>query len=519
MTQTRWKFSSLVFSALACCVAAGVVATPSPAFAQDDKEPPKRSQSLDPAVAKVLIEVFELMTAEQFPAALEKLNALVASRGDRMKPFDKATTHELRGSVKVSLEDFRGALRDFQIAVDTNALPIARQNQLRYFIAQLYFQLQDYQSAIRGLNDWIKSSQAAGEKVDTNAYYLLAAAYTQIAPPNYRSARSPAESAVNGAPEPKKNYYDLLNMIYSELADRPKRLALLEKMVGFWPAEKGYWTQLSGEYSGAGRDKEAFAVLEVAYRAGLLSKENEILQLVQYYSFFENPYRGAKMMERELAAGVVKRNRKNLQLLSQLWSQAREHKKAIPILQEAAKLADNGELYYRLGQVLLADEQYAAADRALVNAINKGGMDRDDTGDAWLLLGTARFSQAGPDDVATMNRAREAFVNAQRYGKVSGQAAKWVQYIDAIIATRAAGIEIEKRLIAEQCRDLVKRIEQKRRIDQLRGVESVDSSGVASPEQLAECKLKSDGTPIDAPAPEGETGGGAQVVEESASEQ
>lgn len=419
------------FIAMAGFVGASVV---TPAIAQDDRDerPARRSETLDPATAKVLQDVFTFIQEDRYQEALVALNDLIAKRGDRMKAYDKSTTYEMRGSVKVNLEDFRGAMRDFQTALDTGGLPEERNNQLRYYIAQLQFQLEDYQAAINGLRGWISQAQATGTKVDCNAYYLLAAAYTQVEPPNYRAALQPAEQSVACLTEPKKGNYDLLNLLYSELGERNKRVRLLERMINYWPGERGYWTQLSGLYNQMGRDSDAFAVLEVAYRAGLLTRESEIQTLVQYFSFYDNPYRGAKLLEREMNTGTVKRTVQNLTLLSQLWSQAREHKRAIPVLEEASRRSDKGELSYRLGQVLLADERYADAEKALRAAIKKGGMTERQTGDTWLLLGTAVFSQAGPEDRAVRKRARGAFVRAQNYSNTRRQAREWVTYIDAI---------------------------------------------------------------------------------------
>ena len=404
----------------------------------------KRSQQLDLAVAKELNTVFELLNAQppQTRAALDKLNQLIAAKPN-MKPYDKATTFQYRASVKVQLEDYPGALKDFQTALDSGGFETKQNNQLRYYIAQLQFQLENYQAAIQGLNTWISGARAAGEPVDANAYYLLAAAYTQITPPNWRSAMGPAEQAIAARTEPKKSDYDLLNLIYSELGESAKRGPLLEKMINNWPSERSYWVQLSGFYSNTNKDQDAFSVLEVAYRAGLLTKESELITLVNYYSYFDNPYRGARLMEREMEAGTIARTTKNLTLLSQLWSQAREHKRAIPVLEAAAKSAGTGELYYRLGQVLLADEQYAKSERALAQAINKGGLPAEKIGDAWLLIGTARFSQAGPDDCNRRNDARKAFVSAQRYPKSSKQASDWVKYVDAINDTERRQIDIE----------------------------------------------------------------------------
>lgn len=437
----------------------------------NENQPRRRSETLDPAVAKVLGEVFELQNLKppQLQPALTKLNDLIAARPN-MKPYDKSTTYQMRGSIKVQLDDYQGALRDFQAALDANGLPPNQNNQLRYFIAQIQFQLENYQAAIQGLNAWIASARAEGVPVDANAYYLLAAAYTQITPPNWRAAQGPAEQAIAArTAEPKKSDHDLLNLIYSELGENSKRGPLLEKMINLWPNERSYWVQLSGFYSQTGKDQDAFSVLEVAYRAGLLTKESELITLVNYYSFFDNPYRGARMMEREMEAGRIARTVKNLTLLSQLWSQAREHKRAIPVLRSAAQASGDGELFYRLGQVLLADEQYAEADRALTQAINKGGLNAQKTGDAWLLIGTARFSAAKPEDCNQRSRARQAFVNAQRYPASSRQAADWVTYIDAITRTLGDQDKLEQSQNEEARQDQMARLKQAIQVCRLRG--------------------------------------------------
>lgn len=486
----------------------------------------KRAESLDTATAKVLQEVFELTSAKppQLQTALTKLNQLVDARGAGMKPFDKSSVYEFRASVKYQLEDYRGSLRDFEQALAAGGFDNKRNNQIRYYIAQLNMQLENFPEAIRGLNEWIALAKRDGVTVDANAYYLLAAAYVSSTPPNYRAAASPAENAIAARTEAKKSDYDLLNLIYSETNEPTKRGPLLEKMVNLWPGERGYWVQLSGYYSQTGKDAEAFAVIEVAYRVGLLTKESDILTLVNFYSFFDNAYRGAKLLEREMEAGNVARNTKNLTLLSQLWTQAREHKRAIPVLRQAASSAPNGELFYRLGQVLLADEQYVEAERSLQSAISRGGLSAEKVGDIYMLLGTARFSQAGPGDCAKRGSARSAFISATRYPKSSKQARDWVGYIDAINRTEEDQNRLEAAQLEEQRVADISRLKQQTQVCRLQGgsncavvetrLKELETSGPVKPK--ASCL--SGGAPDEgaaAPA-EGETAAAADPAQGAA---
>jgi len=184
------------------------------------------------------------------------------------------------------------------------------------------------------------------------------------------------------------------------------------------------------------------------------------------------------MLEREMNAGRIKKNEKNLTLLSQLWSQSREHKRAIPVLEQAARLSGKGELYYRLGQVLLADEQYAKSSSALVKALNKGGLNQKKRGDAWLLLGTARFSGAKPEDCDARASARKAFVEATKYPGSSQRAREWISYIDAIKRTLDAQDRLEQQQREDERQDRIQRLKQGEQVCRLKGTE--DCSKIAA---------------------------------------
>src|SRR6056297_3871840 len=384
----RWLL--LVLTALMLTLAGAVLA-------QDDSREKKKDDpvpTLDPRVAQDLLEAYELLEEDENQEALEQLNSLMNRRGDSMKPFDKASVLQIRGTTYVNLEDMDRALADFSAALDLNALPEDQQNRLRFNLAQIYFVNERYEDSIRLFEEWMK----ADVQVTDTAWFMLAAAYYNL--DNYQKALESIQSAVDVSPEPQKRYYDLLNAIYSELGNVDDRTGLLETMVELWPDSLSYWRQLSSLYLEQDDQLKSFAALETAYVNGLITSGDDIVMLAQYYSTFDNPHRGAKLIEKEMEAGRVERNVKNLELLSQLWSQAREHAKAIPVLREAARMSDVGLLSYKLGQSLLANEQNEEAEQALEAALEKGGLEDDRTADAWMLLGNARFNQAGPGDRA-----------------------------------------------------------------------------------------------------------------------
>lgn len=428
-----------------CALSMTLLWAASPVWSQED------SQMLDPRVANDLLEAYEMLGEDDFQGALGALNELLEDRGEDMKDFDRATTLQIRGTAHINLDNINEALDDFSAALRLNALPPEQQNRLRFNLAQLYFVTERYEESLKFFEEWLAQEDV---EITHNTYFMLAAANYNLE--NYRESLEPIDNAIETAPEPEQRYYDLKNSSLSQLGMVDERIDLLEEAIRYWPDHLPYWRQLSALYMEQGEDFKAFSTIEAAYVNGLIDDEDDIVLLAQYYSTFNNPHRGAQLLEDEIEAGNVERNQDHLEMLSQLWSQAREHRKAIPILREAARMAETGTLFFRLGQALMATERNEAAEEAFESAIERGGLDDRRLGEAWLLLGNARFNQAGPGDRQQRMVADEAFARAERFDNTSAEAANWRQYIKAINQTesRQAMLEEEQReRLADAARD------------------------------------------------------------------
>ena len=421
---------------LVCIMSMLLVAAPS-LHAQDDEEE-EETKTLDPRVAEDLLGAYEKIEAEEYQAALSDLNKLLDRRGDRMKPFDKASVLQVRGSAHVNLDDLENAVEDFAEAISLDALPTEQQNRLRYNVAQIYFVNERYEDALRMFDEWMKGDV----EVTETSYFMIAAAHYNL--DQLRDALDPIKKAIELSEEPEQRYYDLQNAVYSRLEMTVERTVLLEEMVQIWTDDLGYWRQLSSLYAEQDQQMKAFSTLETAYVNGLIEEEKDIILLAQYYSTFENPHRGGQLLANEMDKGNVEKTVENLELLSQLWSQAREHGKAIPVLREAASLSEKGSLSFRLGQALLSDENYEAAEDAFETALDKGGLDDERRAETWILLGNARFSQAGPGDRELRESADEAFAQAEKFASTRRQASDWRGYLDAITKTERRQEDLER---------------------------------------------------------------------------
>lgn len=455
------------------------------AVLQDDEEDRRRSrQNLARNTALTLGEVVNHMNAEppELQTALSKLNRLLERD---LAPFDLSTALEIRGGVYAALDtddeaiqrqNYQAALRDYVRVLEIDALPLDRLKQIRNNVAQLYFVTENYPQAIRFMREYLADPANAE---DSNAWYILAAAYASLEPKDYRSARQPAERALQFDEKKEKKSYDLLNLIYSELELLPQRQRLLEEVIQRYPGDQSYWVQLYGIYTVNGREKDGFLVLEAAYNSGLITKDSLIIAIAQSYSLLDNPFRGATLLEDEMANGRVDENLANLKLLSQLWSMSREHRKNIEVLTKAAPMADDGEIYYFLGQAYMADDQYTPAIQALNNALRRGGLSSRQRGDAHFLIGSAYFERDG-DTPAGRRRARESWVRATEFSNVANSARGWIDYIDTIENVIRQQDEVER----------IQRMEARER-QVTRCVDMIDLAeigGVADANELQTCR-------------------------------
>lgn len=439
------KSNRLVRLVVLCAMSMTLLWAASPAWSQGE------SPMLDPRVANDLLEAYEMINEDDHEAALQALNRLMDRRGEDMKDFDRATTLQIRGTAHINLDNINEALDDFRNALRLNALPTEQQNRLRFNLAQLYFVTERYEESLEFFEEWLAQEDV---EITHNTYFMIAAANYNLE--NYRDSLEPIDNAIEMADEPEQRYYDLKNSALAQLGMSDERIDLLEDAIAIWPENLPYWRQLSALYMEKGEEYKAFSTIEAAYVNGLIDDEDDIILLAQYYSTFNNPHRGAQLLEREIEAGNVERSQDHLEMLSQLWSQAREHDKAIPILREAARMAETGTLFFRLGQALMATERNEAAEDAFESAIERGGLNDRRLAEAWLLLGNARFNQAGPGDREQRMVADEAFARAERFNNTRAEASNWRQYIKAINETesRQAMLEEEQReRLADAARD------------------------------------------------------------------
>ncbi|RTZ74261.1 MAG: hypothetical protein DSZ00_04895 [Gammaproteobacteria bacterium] len=362
---------------------------------------------------KKLTTIQELMGEGKYDEALRRL-ANLAPKVKRNQ-YEYATVMQTYGYAWSAKERYRKAIHAFEEALATEALPDPVQLAMRYNLAQLYAAIPDWKAAARAYEQWL----AGAEKPSAQSYAFGATVYAQLK--KYDKAIPKIRKAISLARKPHENWYQLLLSLYYQQKRYKQAAGVLESMIAFWPDRKKYWKQLSGVYFTLKRDRKALAVLALAYRRGFLEKERELLNLVNLYLLQNIPYKAARILEKEMAAGRIRETGKHLQKLGEAWMAARENDAAAEKLLAAAKLQKQGVLFLRLAQIYLDKEQWKKALRMADKALAAG--DLKHPGDAWLIKGMAQY------EIGREDKALHSFAKAARYRKNKRQAQQWIGFI------------------------------------------------------------------------------------------
>lgn len=374
----------------------------------------RRVQAPGPWAAKRIIKAQEALAAEQWVEALEILQEMKDRK--KLKGIETATMWQFYGFIYSSRTppDYKKALVAFEKALEPGALPDATQTATYMNVAQLYVMEERYTDALRTFDKYFENT----EDPSPDAYYMYAIALTQKG--SGRKAIPWVIKAIQGSGNPKEPWLQLLSSLYFETKQYRKAVGVLKVLVTRFP-KKNYFIQLAALNNELGKEREALAVLELAYHQKMLDQDSEYRNLAQLFLAQEIPYQAAMVMQKGMRAGTVKKDRKAYDLISQAWLLAREREKAIGPLTKSASRGKNGESYLRLAQLHLDVAAWAEAEEALHKGLKKGGLKKPAL--AHILLGIAQFNQENWEG------AKDSFFAAREYEKSKETATQWLKQV------------------------------------------------------------------------------------------
>ena len=415
----------------------------STAIAQSDdgkkERKTKETVAMSQQVYESLVEVQELVEAEDFPPALEKLQEIRTGKR-KLSPYEIAQIWNLQAYTYYLMEDYPKSINAYEQVLQQPELPEALQQSTLKTLAQLHFTVEDYDKALETINRLM----AAVSEPAADIYMLQGQAYFQLG--QFEQALGPIKTAIEMYREqgkvPRENWLLLLRVIYWEMKDFPNMLVVIQELIQEYPKDT-YVLTLAGVYSELGDTKKQLALTEALYEKGYISGKQHAVNLANLYLLHGMPYKAAVILEKEMAAGNVTEDTRNLRLLSQAWYSARNDRKAIPPLVKAAEKGEDAELYMRLTQSYLNLEMWNEAAEAAKAGLAAGGLKRKDT--ANIMYGMALFNQK------KLEQARRAFQAAGQDNRSKRASQQWIKYVDSEILRRDT---LEQKLPDMQPRDV-----------------------------------------------------------------
>jgi len=376
--------------------------------------PAGAEQKLSRDTYEALNEARELNDDGKHEQALTKLEQLLAEVEDRK--YAHAMTLQTLGYVHIDRDEEQAAIDVFEQALALEALPDTPRIKLKNMLARLYVRTDQYAKARESLDAWF----AEVEEPDADDYALKANIHAQL--DEHAAGLEAIEQAIAMSDRPREQYYQMQVSLQFAAERYTGAAETLQKMLANWPQKKRYWTQLTSVYLNLERNEDAHAVLQLAYRKGLLDSEDEFVRLARLGLSIGVPAEAGEVLEQALANGQVSATEQHWELLGQTWARAKEWDQAIAAYGKAADKGNAGKHHLRRARMFTYQNEWQNAIQAAGKALDDDAF--DSRGEAHLLIGRGHLELDHHDE------AMAAFDAARDYAETADEAKRWRKYAE-----------------------------------------------------------------------------------------
>jgi len=337
------------------------------AMASGAKEEKKKrpTQLVGPSIGKKVQKAFEFYAAEV--PDLDSALAILLDANPK-KAYDKAyVAYFVAQMYAMKGDEVPNAIKYLKIAIAPDILNAPDHGGGLKLLADLQMQTKDYKGALPNYHAWMEFTG----KSDGNTWVKIAQAYYELK--QLDKMIVPADKAIAAfGDKPNQNPYAQKLTSFYERKMYKEAVKVLETVILIFPENKTWWNQLGMFYLLVENYPKAVQTLDLAYKQGFLDKEGQIKTLANLYSSSEAPYKAAKLLEKHIASGLVKRDDKNISTLANAYHAAQHIATAAKYYGELAKMTNEARHYRKQGMLLKQDEQFAKAIPALNKALTLG---------------------------------------------------------------------------------------------------------------------------------------------------
>ena len=367
-------------------------------------------------VFKAIGEAQLLIDSGAYPEARIKLDKLLER--SRLSSYERAHTLNLIGYTWYEQDKLGKARQSYVQALAEPRLPDSMQTNLLLTLGQVCLADEDYQTAESYLR---RLMEIRGQDTPANKILLASALMGQG---RYSEALKPLESALRvslaKAEKPRESLLSMLASVHYEMKQFEEMRDIVSLLVEYYPREQ-YLMNLAALHGQLGDVPRQLALVESLLDDGRLQKQNHLTLLANLFLAEGRPHKAAVLLEMHMGTGTIEATVANLELLSQAWYNAADPVKALPPLEQAAELSDDGDLYLRVARLHMDAYDWSAAEKAARAALDKGGLRQE--GQAWLVRGMAKVR------LEQFNDARTLLERAAEFDDVSRYAEQWLAWM------------------------------------------------------------------------------------------
>ncbi|HVW67848.1 MAG TPA: tetratricopeptide repeat protein [Steroidobacteraceae bacterium] len=393
MSARPGVLGTLVFG-LAVAGAVGLSAVQPAAAAEKDKNVVSRE------LAKPLKAAQDAMQAK--PPNLEEAVAKLkeAEANPKKTPYDEHIINVMAGSAYARLNDYASAEKAFEAQVNDGFTDQADLPRIVKAVAQINYQLKDYDKAIEYGNKAIQGGYE-DDDIDTlvgQSYYLKKDYANTM-----KFEQALVEKKIKAGAVPPEQPLKLWVSACVNLQDTACTNTALEKVVTYYPSQE-YWKQLlyqlAQDKSASSSDRTTLQFYRLMSDVDVLSRPQDYTEMAQLALAQGSPGEAEQVLEKGIQKGVftdAHTKETSEHLLDTAKKAAVSDQASLPRTEKDADNSATGDKYVGVGFAYLGYGQYDKASDLLAKGLSKGHVKNEP--EARLLLGIAQL-KAGHKDQA-----------------------------------------------------------------------------------------------------------------------
>lgn len=369
-------------------------------------------------VYDAISEIQLLIDEEKYDEVLAELQEM---RQKKMTSYETAHVLNMMGYTYYQKDELGKSLSAYDEALAQPDLPDSQVRTILMTVSQVSLVAGEYKKS----EAFARRLIASPGKTPPPPMSHIILAQALIGQERYAEAKEPILTAIDtqrkAGQQPRENWLALLSAVYFNMEDYEAMRAVIYELVTLYPKEQ-YLINLAALHGQLGETDKQMALVESLLDDKRLDSGHQLLNLANLFMAHQLPYKAAHLLEQEMEVERIEVNKRNLELLSQAWYLAGEQRKAIPPLEQAAALSNDGELYLRAARLYMDIYEWKKAEAAAGAAIEIGGL--KEPGNAWLLQGMAltRRDDFGP--------AKKMFGRATEFKESEKWASQWLKFIE-----------------------------------------------------------------------------------------